>query len=51
MSINNIEHLESLATKELNTNILKGFETIYLIFELIKTGNIDVIKELENGRK
>lgn len=51
MSINNIEHLESLATKDENEVLKKGFDTLNLIFVLIKNGSVELLEELENGRK
>ena len=47
--ITNIENLESMMCNEPSQIILDGLACIHLCINISATGNMDLIKELQNG--
>ena len=47
--IDNIENLESIMCNEPSQIILDGLACIHLCINIAATGNMDLIKELQNG--
>jgi hypothetical protein len=48
--IDRIEYLESIMDSKPSQSIIDGLACIQMCLDVVATGNMDLIKELENGR-